>query len=87
MIMRTLAPRAGRQRRLQVQPAGLGEEQRLGHALHGDYHQYLIDQLCQLARAVTAGDFLLPGAQARDMYRPALNARTAADRTTISPGP
>ena len=40
-----------------------------------------------VARAVTAGDFLLPGVQARDMYRPALNARTAADRTTISPGP
>ncbi len=40
-----------------------------------------------VARAVTPGDFLLPGAEARDMYRPALNARTAADRTTISPGP
>ncbi|WP_310540653.1 alpha-2-macroglobulin [Phenylobacterium sp.] len=40
-----------------------------------------------VARAVTAGDFLLPGAQAHDMYRPALNARTAADRTTITPGP
>ena len=39
------------------------------------------------AREQVISDFLLPGAQARDMYRPALNARTAADRTTISPGP
>jgi uncharacterized protein YfaS (alpha-2-macroglobulin family) len=39
-----------------------------------------------VARAVTPGEFLLPGAQARDMYRPALNARTAAGRTTIAPG-
>lgn len=40
-----------------------------------------------VARAVTAGDFLLPGAQAKDMYRPTLNARTAPGRTTIAPGP
>jgi uncharacterized protein YfaS (alpha-2-macroglobulin family) len=40
-----------------------------------------------VARAVTAGDFLLPGAQARDMYRPSLNARTGAGRTVIAPGP
>ena len=40
-----------------------------------------------VARAVSAGEFLLPGAQARDMYRPAMNARTAASRTTIAPGP
>lgn len=39
-----------------------------------------------VARAVTPGDFLLPGAEARDMYRPALNARTEAGRTQISPG-
>ena len=39
-----------------------------------------------VARAVTPGDFLLPGAQARDMYRPSLNARTAAERTVIAPG-
>jgi uncharacterized protein YfaS (alpha-2-macroglobulin family) len=39
-----------------------------------------------IARAVTPGDFLLPGAQARDMYRPDTNARTAARRTTIAPG-
>jgi len=38
-----------------------------------------------VARAVTPGDFLLPGAQARDMYRPSLNARTAATRTAIAP--
>lgn len=40
-----------------------------------------------VARAVTPGEFLLPGAQARDMYRPALNARTAAGRIGIAPGP
>ena len=40
-----------------------------------------------VARAVTPGEFLLPGAQARDMYRPALNARTAASRVAIAPGP
>lgn len=40
-----------------------------------------------VARAVTAGDFLLPGAQAKDMYRPSLNARTGAGRTVIAPGP
>lgn len=39
-----------------------------------------------VARAVTPGEFLLPGAQARDMYHPSLNARTAASRTTIAPG-
>ncbi|MFN3520931.1 MAG: alpha-2-macroglobulin family protein [Phenylobacterium sp.] len=39
-----------------------------------------------VARAVTPGDFLLPGAEARDMYRPSLNARTAAGRATIAPG-
>ena len=39
-----------------------------------------------VARAVTPGEFLLPGAQAKDMYRPALNARTAAGRMTIAPG-
>ena len=40
-----------------------------------------------VARAVTPGDFLLPGAQARDMYHPALNARTAVGRVGIAPGP
>ena len=40
-----------------------------------------------VARAVTPGDFLLPGAQAKDMYRPTLSARTGASRTAIAPGP
>jgi uncharacterized protein YfaS (alpha-2-macroglobulin family) len=39
-----------------------------------------------IARAVTPGDFLLPGAEAHDMYRPQVGARTAAHRTTIAPG-
>jgi hypothetical protein len=39
-----------------------------------------------VARAVTPGDFLLPGAQARDMYRPGLNARTQSGRTVVAPG-
>jgi uncharacterized protein YfaS (alpha-2-macroglobulin family) len=39
-----------------------------------------------VARAVTPGDYLLPGAQARDMYRPTLSARTNAGRTAIAPG-
>ena len=39
-----------------------------------------------VARAVTPGDFLLPGAEAKDMYRPAINARTAPGRTAIAPG-
>ncbi|MFN3512865.1 MAG: alpha-2-macroglobulin family protein [Phenylobacterium sp.] len=40
-----------------------------------------------VARAVTPGDFLLPGAEARDMYRPSINARTAPGRAAIAPGP
>ncbi len=39
-----------------------------------------------VARAVTAGDFLLPGAEARDMYRPTVAARTAVRRVGIAPG-
>ena len=39
-----------------------------------------------IARAVTPGDFLLPGAEARDMYRPTVAARTAARRVGIAPG-
>jgi uncharacterized protein YfaS (alpha-2-macroglobulin family) len=39
-----------------------------------------------IARAVTPGDFLLPGAEARDMYRPSVSGRTAARRTQIAPG-
>ena len=32
------------------------------------------------------GDYLLPGVEARDMYRPSITARTAAARTAIAPG-
>ena len=39
-----------------------------------------------VARATTPGDFLLPGAEARDMYRPSVNARSAAGRARITPG-
>ncbi|WP_293901253.1 alpha-2-macroglobulin [Phenylobacterium sp.] len=39
-----------------------------------------------IARAVTPGDFLLPGAEARDMYRPTVTARTGARRVGIAPG-
>ena len=38
-----------------------------------------------VARAVTPGDFYLPGAEARDMYHPATFARTAGRRTKIAP--
>jgi uncharacterized protein YfaS (alpha-2-macroglobulin family) len=40
-----------------------------------------------VARAVTPGDFFLPGAEARDMYRPQVNAHTAAGRMHIAPLP
>lgn len=40
-----------------------------------------------VARAVTPGDFLLPGAEAEDMYRPQVNARTGTGRVAIAPGP
>jgi uncharacterized protein YfaS (alpha-2-macroglobulin family) len=39
-----------------------------------------------IVRAVTPGDFLLPGVEVRDMYRPTVAARTAARRTTIAAG-
>ena len=38
-----------------------------------------------VARAVTPGDFYLPGAEARDMYKPATFARTEGRRTKIAP--
>ena len=38
-----------------------------------------------VARAVTPGDFYLPGAVARDMYKPGLFARTEPRRTKIAP--
>ena len=41
--------------------------------------------LAYLVRAVTAGDFTLPGATAEDMYRPDVNARSAAGRVVIRP--
>ena len=37
-----------------------------------------------IARAVTPGDFYLPGAEARDMYRPQVNARTEGSRAVIA---
>ena len=39
-----------------------------------------------IARAVTAGDFFLPGAEARDMYRPGTFARSVTGRAAIGPG-
>ena len=43
--------------------------------------------LAYVARAVTPGSFFLPGAVAKDMYRPAIVARSDASRATIAPGP
>ncbi len=42
--------------------------------------------LAYVVRAVTAGDFFLPGALAQDMYHPAVAAQTAAGRLRIAPG-
>jgi uncharacterized protein YfaS (alpha-2-macroglobulin family) len=42
--------------------------------------------MAYVARAVTPGEFFLPGAVAKDMYRPSLNARSDAGRIAISPG-
>ena len=42
--------------------------------------------LAYVARAVTPGDFFLPGAVAGDMYRPAVVAHTAARRVRIAAG-
>ncbi|MBX3481673.1 MAG: alpha-2-macroglobulin family protein [Caulobacter sp.] len=39
--------------------------------------------LAYIARAVTPGDFFFPGPEARDMYRPAVNARGPAGRVVI----
>ena len=39
-----------------------------------------------VARAVTPGDFYLPGAQILDMYHAGVNARSAGGRTQIAPG-
>jgi uncharacterized protein YfaS (alpha-2-macroglobulin family) len=40
--------------------------------------------LAYVARAVTPGDFYLPGAEAHDMYRPLIYARSAGGRATIT---
>lgn len=37
-----------------------------------------------LVRAVTPGDYVLPGVTAEDMYRPAVQARSGASRVTIA---
>ncbi|MDP1629973.1 MAG: alpha-2-macroglobulin [Caulobacter sp.] len=42
--------------------------------------------MAYVVRAVTPGDFLLPAPEARDMYRPSVNARGSASRTTIAAG-
>jgi uncharacterized protein YfaS (alpha-2-macroglobulin family) len=43
--------------------------------------------LAYVVRAVTPGDFFLPGATATDMYRPGVTAHTAAGRVAIAPAP
>ncbi|HTI68050.1 MAG TPA: alpha-2-macroglobulin family protein, partial [Caulobacteraceae bacterium] len=43
--------------------------------------------LAYVARAVTPGDFFLPGAEAKNMYRPAVNARTAPGRLKVAAAP
>jgi alpha-2-macroglobulin len=40
-----------------------------------------------VARAVTAGSFFLPGAEAKDMYRPGIYGRTDPGRLVIAAGP
>jgi uncharacterized protein YfaS (alpha-2-macroglobulin family) len=42
--------------------------------------------LAYVARAVTPGDFFLPGAEVHNMYRPAVNAHTPAGRLRIAAG-
>ena len=41
-------------------------------------------RLAYLVRAVTPGDFAMPGAVAEDMYRPAVFARSASGRVAIA---
>ncbi|MEL7452151.1 MAG: alpha-2-macroglobulin family protein, partial [Pseudomonadota bacterium] len=41
--------------------------------------------LAYLVRAVTAGDFTVPGVTAEDMYRPDVSARSKASRLVVSP--
>ena len=40
--------------------------------------------LAYLVRAVTSGEFVLPGVVAEDMYRPEVQARSAAARVVIN---
>ena len=40
-----------------------------------------------VARATTPGDFFLPGVEARDMYHPAVAARSVSGRAKIAAGP
>ena len=40
-------------------------------------------QVAYVARAVTPGDFYLPGVELRDMYRPSLYARSNGARTQV----
>lgn len=40
-----------------------------------------------VARAVTPGNYYLPGAKAEDMYRPSVNARSAGSRVAIAAAP
>ncbi len=42
--------------------------------------------LAYVARAVTPGDFYLPGVEALDMYHAGVNARSAGGRAVIAPG-
>ena len=42
-------------------------------------------RLVYLVRAVTPGDFVVPGAQVQDLQRPHLSARTAASRLRVLP--
>jgi hypothetical protein len=44
-------------------------------------------QLGYIVRAVTPGDFFLPGAAARNMYRPSVNAQTGGGRLKVAAGP
>lgn len=41
--------------------------------------------LAYVVRAVTPGEYAMPGVQAEDMYRPEVQARTQARRITITP--
>jgi uncharacterized protein YfaS (alpha-2-macroglobulin family) len=43
--------------------------------------------LAYVARAVTPGDFFLPGATAANMYRPSVNAHTPAGRLKVAAAP